>query len=232
MLYHEAMRKKRFDLVLFDLDGTLTDTIMSIAISSNATLEDYNLAPLAVDQFPAIIGNGAARLVRDFLTIAYGEPPSAELFEEAFARYRDHFARFCTEGVKAFPGIKSLLTDMRSAGTLLGILSNKPHPETVKVANHVFPGMFHVVRGQIDNGARKPDPALIYEQLEAYGVAPEKACMVGDGDTDVHVGKNAGVKTIAVGWGYRDPDVLMALSPDHFAADVESLRRLLLFETP
>lgn len=226
------MRKKRYDLVLFDLDGTLTDTIMSIAISANATLEDYNKAPLAVDEFPAIIGNGAARLVKDFLTIAFEAPPSAELFEEAFGRYREHFQQYCMEGVRAFPGIVSLLTDMRSAGTTIGILSNKPHPETLKVAETVFPGMFHVVRGQIDEGARKPDPQLIYEQLEAYGVTKDRACMVGDGDTDVLVGQRAGVTTIAVGWGYRSPDVLKDLSPDYFADDVPTLRRLLLEESP
>ncbi len=226
------MRKKRFDLVLFDGDGTLTDTIMSIAISANATLEDYNKAPMAVDEFPAIIGNGAARLVKDFMTLAFEEPPSAELFAEAFARYRDHFEKYCTEGVRAFPGIVSLLTDMRSAGTTIGILSNKPHPETVKVAEEIFPGMFHVVRGQIDDGPRKPDPELIYEQLEAYGVPKERACMVGDGDTDVLVGQRAGVTTIAVGWGYRHPDVLKELSPDFYAGDVPTLRRLLLEESP
>lgn len=226
------MRRKRFDLVLFDLDGTLTDTIMSIAISANATLEDYDKAPLAVDEFPAIIGNGAGRLVKDFLTIAYGEPPSPALFEEAFVRYREHFQQYCTEGVKAYPGIISLLTDMRSAGTTLGILSNKPHPETVKIADEIFPGMFHVVRGQIDNGPRKPDPALIDELRAMYDVPQARTCMVGDGDTDVLVGQRAKVTTIAVGWGYRHPDVLRDLSPDHLVSDVAELRPLLLEESP
>ncbi|HHU13043.1 MAG TPA: HAD-IA family hydrolase [Clostridiaceae bacterium] len=218
---------RRYDFVAFDLDGTLTDTLTSIAISSNAVLQDLGQPPLDIEAFPSLIGHGARRLVDGFLQQSYKTVPESVAAADVFDLFSKHFAEHCTVGVTPYKGIPELLQDLKAAGVRLAVLSNKPHAETEKIANLLFPGIFDDVYGQRDGVPRKPDPAVLLDLMDQYGVSSGRSCMVGDGDTDVLAGQKAGIDQIACGWGYRAPEQLLALNPLAYAPDVPTLRSLL-----
>ncbi len=198
---------KRYACV-FDLDGTLADTLPSLAFSVSAMLKELGLPPIDNETCARFIGNGARKLVERSLDFAGGDP--AAQLDDAIKRYLRIFAEGCTYHVTPYPGIPELLQDLKSRGVLLAVFSNKPHAQTVKVIDTVFgEGVFDAVEGQKAEVPRKPDPAGLLQILAALSVEKENVLYVGDSDVDIKTGRNAGVKTASVTWGFRTREQLM-----------------------
>ena len=199
---------------IFDLDGTLTDTLESLVYSVNASLAELNLPPITPMQCRRFVGNGA-RVLMERALIASGDEGAARI-EEGMEAYGRIFGENCMYHVEPYDGIPDVLEAMKQKGIKLAVLSNKPHRQTVNVVETVFgKGYFEFVQGQIDGIPKKPDPGCVYELLSKMGVAKEECLYVGDSEVDVATGIAAGVTCIGVEWGFRDRQELIDAGAEH-----------------
>ena len=207
---------------IFDLDGTLTNTLDSMTYSVNATLREMGLSEITKEQCKSFVGNGARVLIEKSLRIS-GDP-DAERLDEGMAIYGRIFDENCTYHVTPYEGIVQMLKSMKDKGIKLAVLSNKPHQQTVKVVREVFgEEMFDFAQGQKEEIARKPDPAGVNYLMEQMGVSQEECLYVGDSEVDIRTGKNAGLRTISVAWGFRSKEVLETAGADTIIGSPEEL---------
>lgn len=201
--------------VIFDLDGTLTDTVGSIAEAGNAMLTLRGYQPQPVEAYRYFAGDGAKMLVLRALT-AVGDPNPDGSLDEALDQYMEIFARTCTNGVKPFDGIPELLNELKVRGIRTAVLSNKPHPMTLDVVHSIFgDGVFTVVQGQTADIPPKPDQTGVQHILAQLGLQAQDCLYVGDTDVDMDTGCNANMETVGVLWGFRDEAELKAHHADH-----------------
>lgn len=189
--------------VIFDLDGTLSDSILSIAYCANRALEKFGLMPFETDRYKYFVGDGAGELIRRALQ---NQPKERmDLFEEVMAEYTKLFAVDCMYEVKPYDGILELLAELKARGIKIAVLSNKPHKNTCKVIADLFgEEMFDAVQGQISQIQKKPSPEGVFLLSETLGVPVKEMLYVGDTNTDMQTGKRAGAFTVGVLWGFRD----------------------------
>ena len=188
--------------VVFDLDGTLNDTIASIKRSADEALGRFGFGPYTVEQYKYFVGDGAAVLVERCLE-AGGDKEHVH-FKEAYAEYQKVFEKYCMYRVKPYDGIRELLSALKERGVKLAVLSNKPHNRTVEVINEVFGGdCFDIVLGQREGIQRKPSPEGVFYILKQLGLTAEEILYLGDTGTDMQTGKAAGAFTVGALWGFR-----------------------------
>lgn len=194
---------------IFDLDGTLTDTLESLAFSVKETLKEMGLPQITTDECRSFVGNGARYLMERALEAA-GDRELSRI-EEGMEVYGRIFDENCTYLVTPYEGITETLKQMKDKGIKLAVLSNKPHQQTKKVVERIFgEDVFDCVQGQKEGIARKPDPDGIYRLLEEMQAGREECLYVGDSEVDVETGRNAGVRMVGVSWGFRSREVLRA----------------------
>ena len=194
---------------IFDLDGTLTDTLESLTYSVNETLKEMELSPITDKECESFVGNGAKVLMECSLRAAGEE--NLDRLNEAMERYGRIFDANCTYHVTSYDGIEEMLGRLKESGIRLGVLSNKPHQQTVKVVREIFgEDIFDCVQGQQETVARKPDPAGVFRLMEKMQVTEEECLYVGDSEVDIRTGRNAGVKTVSVTRGFRTREELEA----------------------
>ena len=192
-----------FKGIIFDLDGTLLDTVATIAYYGNKTLARYGFAPIETKKYNYLAGNGAKSLVRGMLAESGVE--DEELFEKAFADYMKEYNSDPLYITKVFDGINELIVRAKSSGVKLAVLSNKPHSSTVMIIDHFFEkGTFDICYGARDGVPLKPDPAPAFAVAAELGLDCSECIYVGDTDVDMKTGKNAGFYTVGVLWGFRD----------------------------
>lgn len=193
--------------VIFDLDGTLSDSIHSIKYCADRAVAPLGYGPFSTEQYKYFVGDGVVNLIKRVLA-AGGDTQGIHL-EEALERYRELFAVDCMYQVKPYDGISELLQELKERGIRLAVLSNKPHAETVRVIETLFgKDMFDVIQGQVDGIPIKPDPAGAFRILEQLGLKPEDALYLGDTATDMQTGKGVGAFTVGVLWGFRTREEL------------------------
>lgn len=189
--------------VIFDLDGTLSDSIHSIKYSGDRTMERFGYGPFSVEQYKYFVGDGAANLVRRALE-AGGDRELAH-FEEAYTLYREIFRENCMYRVRPYEGIPELLAALKAREVKIAVLSNKPHAETVNVIETLFgKNCFDVIQGQKEDVPIKPSPEGVFRIIEQFGMTAVDMLYLGDTATDMKTGKNAGIFTIGALWGFRE----------------------------
>ena len=189
--------------VVFDLDGTLSDSIQSIKHCADEALAAFGYGPFSVDQYKYFVGDGAANLIKRAL--AAGGDTDYFHFEEAFARYKEIFREGCMYEVKPYDGIRELLAALKEKGLAIAVLSNKPHKETIQVIETLFgKGYFDVIQGQKENVPIKPSPEGVFRILEQLRLIASDILYLGDTLTDMKTGKSAGAFTVGALWGFRD----------------------------
>ena len=212
--------------VVFDLDGTLVDSVPDIQAALNWLLARLGRREVARDEVVAMVGDGVPRLVERGLLATGGLPDGGPT-----AAFTAHYEANATALTRPFPGAVAALTALRDAGCTLAVCTNKPAGATAEIlgALDLAPFFAAVAGGDTVPGARKPDPRHLMHVLDQLGVAPGDAVMVGDSHNDVNVAKAAGVVTVAVTFGYAHgpvgelgADVLI----DHFDDLVAALGRL------
>jgi len=207
---------------IFDLDGTLTNTLESLTYSVKATLREMNLPEITEDECRRFVGNGA-RVLMECSLRASGEENLKRL-DEGMEIYGRIFDENCTYHVTPYEGITQMLQALKERGIKLAVLSNKPHRQTVKVVREIFgEDVFDYAQGQREDIARKPEPAGVYYLMEQMQVSKEECLYVGDSEVDIQTGHNAGVKTISVAWGFRDQETLAAAGADVIIGSPEEL---------
>ncbi len=189
--------------ILFDLDGTLVDSVESIAMAGNKALHGVGLKEHPVDNYKYYAGDGVDMLIKRALKDA-GDI-SGEHFDKAYAIYKECFKEDCTYKVQAFDGIKEMLDQLKKQGIKIGVISNKPHLRTVDVVESIFgKGYFDIIAGQKEEVPKKPNPTSTLAAAKELGIRREECVYVGDTDVDMQTGNRAGMFTIGVLWGFRD----------------------------
>ena len=198
---------------IFDLDGTLTNTLESMTYSVNLTLEEMGLSKITKDQCRLFVGNGARVLMEKSLK-AVGDTDASRI-EEGMEIYGRIFDRNCTYHVTPYEGIPEMLKALKDKGIQLAVLSNKPDRQTVKVVKAIFgEELFDYAQGQKEGIRRKPEPDGVWYLMEQMHVSKEECLYIGDSEVDAATGRNAGLKTIGVLWGFRDRKTLESAGAD------------------
>lgn len=212
---------------VFDLDGTLADTIESLTYSVGETLKEMGLDNISKEECQSFVGNGARRLIELSVTAAGGDETR---FDEAMEIYGRIFDDNCTYHVTPYAGVSDILEQLKRKGIRLAVLSNKPHKQTVKVIETMFgKGTFDVIFGQQENVARKPDPEGVYLILEELGVSNSECLYIGDSEVDIATGNNAGTKTVGVMWGFRTLEELKKAGAEYVIRKPEDLIEYILW---
>ena len=207
---------------IFDLDGTLTNTLESMTYSVNLTLKEMGLSQITKDQCRMFVGNGARVLIEESLKVS-GDPKASRI-EEGMKIYGRIFDQNCTYHVTLYEGIPEMLKALKDRGIHLAVLSNKPDRQTVKVVKEIFgDNIFDYAQGQKDGIRRKPEPDGNLQLMEQMQVSKEECLYIGDSEVDAATGKNAGLKTIGVLWGFRDRKTLETAGADHLIERPEEL---------
>lgn len=199
--------------VIFDLDGTLLNTIDTIAYYCNSALAKYGFNKVSVDRYKKIVGNGAKLLVERALdeTGGWNTADFEAVFKEYNALY-DADTLYLTEPYK---GILGMLGGLKSEGYQTAVLSNKPDFATNDVVAAIFgEDMFDLVRGAVEGVPLKPAPDAVYDIMSILGATKDKTIFVGDTKVDIETGKNAGLFSIGVLWGFRDEAELSKAGAD------------------
>ena len=200
-------------LCIFDLDGTVLDTVHTIAYYGNYALHKHGIAPIEDKEYNYFAGNGAVNLIKRALR--FRNALTDETFEKVFADYNTAYNADTSYLTAPFAGIPETLDAIKAQGIRMAILSNKPHFATCGVITSLFgEGYFDCVYGQREDIPIKPDPAAVYSILEECQVKPEECLYIGDTGTDMKTGKNAGLYTVGVLWGFRGKDELLESGAD------------------
>ena len=211
--------------VVFDLDGTLSDSIASMKYCGDRALEHFGYGPFSESDYKYFVGDGAENLIKRALK-AGGDEELAH-FEEAFALYKKYFAVDCMYRVKPYQGIPELLAELKNKGIKIAVLSNKPHAQTINVIETLFGrDCFDVILGQREGVPIKPDPAGVFDILQRLKMEPEDLLYLGDTATDMKTGKGAGAFTVGALWGFRDRK---ELEENHADAIIEHPLELLKY---
>ena len=199
--------------VIFDLDGTLTDSLESITYSANKALKHVGYGPFEKKDYKRFVGDGAKTLLERCLKCRGDE--QLQHFPELEQEYKKIFKEYCTYKVVPYEVINSLLEELKRNKVQLAVLSNKPHEQTVKVVESIFgEDCFDMVVGQSNDIAKKPSPEGVYYISEHLNIPVSEMVYVGDTDTDMKTGKSAGALTVGVLWGFRDREELQKNQAD------------------
>lgn len=191
-----------YKVCIFDLDGTIADTVESIAHVGNQTLRAFGLLEIPVKDYNFYAGDGADVQVKRMLAAVPGGDKVD--YEEVRTQYRKWFAENPFYHVKPYDGILELLEGLKAQGIKIAVLSNKPHGAAVEVVHKIFgQDMFHKIQGQTSEIPRKPSPIGALAVAKEFGALPQECLYCGDTNTDMDTGKAAGMFTIGVTWGFR-----------------------------
>ena len=189
-----------YRVALFDLDGTVLDTLQDLASSTNAALQSNSLPPRTVEEVRAFVGNGIGKLIERAVPAGSDAATVAAVLES----FKTHYKAHCADQTRPYDGIPAMLAALRAAGVKTAVISNKADFAVQELAKRYFDGLFDFALGERADIARKPAPDMIYFALEQMGVAKEEAVYIGDSDVDILTAKNAGLPAIGVTWGFRD----------------------------
>ncbi|WP_024537026.1 phosphoglycolate phosphatase [Comamonas badia] len=222
------MNARRFDAVLFDLDGTLVETSPEIADATNDLLRDLGLPPVAQPQVDAWIGHGTRELLVQALAHVRQLPRDAVRADGAMptiaAQFDRHYHRRCGTHSRLYPRVMQTLQQLRDQGTRVGIVTNKEGRHTERVlAAHGLPALLDAVISGDSLPTKKPDPAGILQCLRQWGVAPARALFVGDSRIDIATARNAGVAVWALPYGYNMGEPVADSQPDRMIDDIGAL---------
>lgn len=207
--------------VIFDLDGTLLNTIDDLADAGNHVCAAHGWPTHTVDEFKRMVGNGIPKLVERFTPAG----TDGEALAQALAEFSAYYDAHKEDKTAPYPGVPELLAALKGQGVRLAVLSNKAHALAGPVVEHYFPGVFDVVQGALPDVPVKPDPTLLRALMERLGAVPETTLFVGDSDVDVLTGKNGGLTVVGVLWGFRDRQELEGAGADYVIARPEALLR-------
>ncbi|WP_317366924.1 HAD family hydrolase [uncultured Tyzzerella sp.] len=196
-------------LAIFDLDGTLVDSIGSIAGACNEALIKNGLKERSIQEYKYFAGDGALELVKRAV-YASGDV-NYEKLDDVYKVYKDIFVKDCTRGVVPFENIDNILKNLKDKGIILAVLSNKPHERTIDVVEKIFGNdKFDMVLGYKSEETKKPNPYGALLIANHFNIEPKDCVYIGDTDTDMQTGIRAGMYTVGVTWGFRDREELIS----------------------
>ena len=211
--------------VIFDLDGTLLNTIEDLTDAGNWVCRNHGWPTHTVEEYKRYVGNGMTRLASRFVPEAQRTPEGIQAVLEEFMPYYDAHKE---DKTAPYPGVRALLERLRGAGVRTAVLSNKAHSLVPDILEGYFPGMFGYVQGALDGIPTKPDPTLLHRLMERMGASAEDVLFVGDSNVDIRTAKNGGLTSCGVLWGFRGRAELEAEGADCIVDTPQELAELIL----
>ena len=209
----------RYRGVLWDMDGTVLDTLEDLWAAVNVSLRRFSLPEASLEAVRAGLGNGAAHLISCVTP--------EEKRDEVLAFYKPWYDAHCNLKTRPYPGILPLMGALRAGGVRQAIISNKPDPAVQELAKSYFPGLLDSAVGESETVRRKPNPDAVLAAVRQMGLTVADCVYVGDTEVDLATAKNAGMACIAVSWGFRSREQLIASGATRIAATAEELEKLL-----
>jgi len=198
---------------IFDLDGTLLDTLQDLAAAVNYALRQNGMPEHSIDNIRSFVGNGVRKLIER--AVPEGTQPS--VLNEVFADFRAYYMEHSLDATRPYDGIHEMLQELKKRGCKMAVVSNKMMAATQELVAHFFPEI-EVAIGENEAAGirRKPAPDMVLEALKRLGVESDTAVYIGDSDVDIQTAKNAGVPCISVLWGFRNKDFLLEHGAERF----------------
>lgn len=195
----------KYKLAIFDMDGTILNTLDDLADSTNYALRENSLPERTIGEVRSFVGNGIRKLIERAVPAGSDTAQIDRVHESFTAHYKVH----CADKTRPYDGMIELLRDLRAAGCMTAVVSNKADYGVQTLCRDYFPGLFDMAVGEREGIRKKPSPDSVNEVLEKLGVPRAAAVYIGDSDVDIETAKNAGLDCIAVEWGFRDREFLM-----------------------
>lgn len=214
----------KYKIAIFDLDGTILNTIEDLADSLNYALAKNGYKERTVAETQSFVGNGLLMLVKRAIKPETSEEEAQKVLADLKAYYKIH----CADKTKPYEGIPELLKDLKTAGYLLAVVSNKADYAVQILCEQYFPGMFDLAVGERENVRRKPAPDSVNAVLAEFELKKADAVYIGDSDVDIETAENVGTDSILVAWGFRGADFLREKGAKNIVFDTEELKRCLL----
>lgn len=217
---------RRYDAVLWDLDGTLLDTLEDLTDSVNFTLRHYGMPERTIDEVKSFVGNGA----RVLIALSVAEGCSEEKIDEICGFFRAHYAKNCDIKTGPYKGLLELMEKLRAKGVKMAIVSNKPDYATKELSEIYFKGLVASAVGEDEaHGIRKkPCPDAVLAAMGELATGRESTVYIGDSEVDIATAKNAGIPCISVTWGFRSREALIENGAERLIDTPEELEKYLL----
>ena len=212
---------KKYETVVFDLDGTLLNTLEDLADATNYALRTMQMPERTIGEVRAFVGNGVRRLMELSVPGGFDNPK----FEETFAVFKKYYGEHCNDKTRAYDGVVPVLRKLKEKGYAVAIVSNKIDFAVKELNDLYFKGIVPVAIGEKEGIRRKPAPDTVFEALKELGKTKEEAVYVGDSDVDIETAKNAGMPCISVLWGFRDKEFLAEHGAEYYAETAEDVLR-------
>ena len=210
--------------VIFDLDGTLLNTIDDLADTGNHVCTLHGWPTHTVAEFKLMVGNGIPKLVERFAP----QGTSQEVLDQAFQEFMDWYGVHKEDKTAPYAGMPEVTKALREAGVSIAVLSNKADVMAGPVVEHYYPGLFPVVQGALPGLPTKPDPTLLHKLMDRLGATQEDTLFVGDSNVDIRTAKNGGLTGCGVLWGFRSREELEAAGADVIVSTPQELLDLIL----
>lgn len=194
----------KYKAVIWDLDGTLLDTLDDLADSVNVALAEYSMPQRSRSEIKSFVGNGIYKLI----TRAVKEGTSNESMDEIFDFFKEYYAKNSANKTKPYDGINELLYNLKQNGIKTAIASNKLEEAVEKLADRYFDGLIDIALGDVNYRRRKPYPDIVTEAVSRLGINMSEAVYIGDSEVDIKTAENAKIDCICVTWGFRDKEFL------------------------
>lgn len=211
-------------MVIFDLDGTLLDTLDDLCNSVNYSLRTNNFPERSLEEVRTFVGNG----IRLLIERSVPEGTSKELIDKTFQCFKTYYAVHCNDKTKTYPGVMDMLKELKKNGYKIAVLSNKAQYAVTKLCDIYFNNLLDDAVGARENVAKKPSPDALYICAENNNINLNNVIYVGDSDVDVATANNAGVRGIAVTWGFRSRELLIKCGAENLADNTDELLQILL----
>ena len=215
-----------YRLCIFDLDGTLLNTVSALMYSTNQTLAAFGLGTVGPEQIKQMVGDGYKKQMERALR-SFGEE-ALQYHEASLPIYMENFAKYCMKDVVPYEGIPELLDYLKKKKLLIAVFSNKPHHQAVENIRQVFgENFFDLVRGEQAGIPKKPAPDGALAICRELSVRPQECLYLGDTNTDMKTGAAAGMDTVGVTWGFRSRGELESFGPKYLVDHPDEVRQLL-----
>ena len=208
--------------VIFDLDGTLLDTLEDLANACNYALKSCGFKIHHVKDYTRFVGNGRYKLIERIVP-----SKDKEVINKVLRLFDEYYGQHMVDMTKPYDGIIEMINKLKEKSVKIAVVSNKPHEFAEDVVRRYFGDAFEITYGQRPNHPTKPDPKTVYEVIESLNVKKEECIYVGDSDVDVNTAKNAGVKSVGVSWGFRGEGELREAGADYIIKNPIELIKLL-----
>ena len=214
----------KYKLVIFDLDGTLLDTLEDLCDSVNFALSSHKLPERSIDEVRSFVGNGIRRLI----DLSVPDNTDTSVADSVFDSFKAYYKEHSSDKTKPYEGVMLLLKFLGEQGFRTAVVSNKADFAVKNLVKKYFDGLFDYAAGEKEGIPRKPSPESVYNAIEFFGLSYSDCVYVGDSEVDIATAVNAGIDSIIVTWGFRDRDTLIKAGAETLCDDVSALKNMLI----